>query len=160
MPGRLTDAQADATVVTANGEPVGTVASVEDGVAYVAPDADAPDTLTATLGWDAGTGAGGEDDEGVYPLPRTAIDSADEEEIRLHRGGEGVDRSDTESAHNPDVDPAREGGEGSTDVGQKAEQAARESEAEQEVETSIEREASAEESSNPNAHRDEEPFDS
>ena len=50
MPTDVTDAQADATVVTAGGEAVGTVARVEEGVAYVEPNPDAPDTLTATLG--------------------------------------------------------------------------------------------------------------
>ena len=159
MPTDITDAQADATVVTAGGEAVGTVARVEESVAYVEPNPDAPDTLTATLGWD-GRESGNDVDDAPYPLPRTAIDSVSEEEIRLRRGDSDVDRSDAESAHDADVTPAREAEDERTDeADEEAQAAARESEAEQEVEESIEREAAARDSSNPDAHRDEEPFD-
>lgn len=157
MATEITDAHADVPVVTADGETVGTVTRVEDGVAYVDPDRDAPDTLVATLGWEAENEAGDGDD---HPLPRTAIDSVGEDEIRLRRGGSEIDRSD-EGEHDPDVDPAREAeAQRTDDASEEARERAREEDAQQEVEDSVEREAAARESSNPDAHRDEEPFNS
>jgi hypothetical protein len=156
MPREVTDAQEDGIVVTSEGETVGTITRVEDGTAYVDPAADAPDTLTATLGWDAPERETG---EGEYPLPQTAIDSVGEAEIRLQRGGGEIDRSDEDDPHEADADPAREGEERDAETDQEVDEAARNSEAEQAVENSIEREQAARNSANPNAHRDEEPFD-
>jgi hypothetical protein len=136
MPPEITDAQVDGIVVTSEGKSVGTVTRVEDGTAYVDPAADAPDTLTATLGWDT---AERETPEGDYPLPRTAIDSVGEEGIRLHRGGGGIDRSDANDPHEADADPAREGSVEDAETDEEVEEAARKS-------------------ANPNAHRGEEPF--
>jgi hypothetical protein len=167
----LTEAVVDATVHTPDGDRLGSVAHVDEGVAYVEPAADAPETVLATLGWDATTengdggdgrgsdGGGGDHGADDYPLPRTAIDSVaeDGEAITLRRGDAEADRS-ADNEH--DADLARAANEEGTEASEETRKRTQEQEAEQEVEESVEREAAARESSNPDAHRDEEPFDS
>ena len=155
MTQELTGDEAGVPVRTPNGDSVGTVVRVEDGVAYVDPADDAPGTVLATLGWaDAA-------ETGAYPLPRTAIDAVDEAEIRLHRGDANADRSDGNDEHDPDADLARaDATDGEDAADREARERARDEEARQNVEASDEREAAARESSNPDAHRDEEPFNS
>lgn len=169
----LTEAVVDATVHTPDGDRLGSVAHVDEGVAYVEPAADAPETVLATLGWDATTengdggdgrgsdGGGGDHGADDYPLPRTAIDSVAEngEAITLRRGDADADRS-ADNEHDADADLARAANEEGTEASEEARKRTQEQEAEQEVEESVEREAAARESSNPDAHRDEEPFDS
>lgn len=157
MSAAITDAQTGGTVQTSEGETVGTITRVEDGTAYVEPASEAPDTLLATLGWDEEERAS---PEGEYPLPRTAIDSVGEAEITLQRGGGEIDRSETDDPHETDADPAREGEKRDAETDREAAAAAQESEAEQDLEDSVEREQAARNSANPNAHRDEEPFES
>ena len=169
----LTEAVVDATVHTPDGDRLGSVAHVDEGVAYVEPAADAPETVLATLGWDATTengdggdgrgsdGGGGDHGADDYPLPRTAIDSVAEngEAITLRRGDAEANRS-ADNEHDADADLARAANEEGTEASEEARKRTQEQEAEQEVEESVEREAAARESSNPDAHRDEEPFDS
>lgn len=153
MADELTDDAVDTPVRTPDGDSVGTVTRVEDGVAYVDPDPDAPDTLVATLGWET-------NDSGPHPLPRTAIDTVNDDEIRLRRGDSGIDRPD-DDPHDPGVDPAEEkDAQRTDDASQEAGERAQDEEAKQDVEESEEREAAARESANPDAHRDEEPFNS
>lgn len=158
MAQELTDDETGVSVRTPDGDSVGTVARVEDGVAYVDPDDDAPETVLATLGWDDPDAADG---VGAYPLPRTAIDAVDGEEIRLRRGDADADRIDGDDEHDPDADLARADATDETDAADReARERAQDEEARQDVEASEEREAAARESSNPDAHRDEEPFNS
>lgn len=157
MAQELTEEAVGATIHTPDGDSIGSVTRVAEGVGYVEPDSEAPDTVLATLGWDAV-----EPDDGAYPLPRTAIDTVEDGAIHLHRGDEDADRSD-EAEHDPDADLTRSSDGETNERSEEAEEArerAREADAERDVEESIEREAAAHESSNPDAHRDEEPFNS
>lgn len=153
MARELTDSESGKEIVTPDGDPVGTVASVRDGTAYVDPDPEAPETVVATLGWDDLDG-----DDG-YPLPRTAVDEVTPETIRLRRGDDDVDRDEVD--HDRDVELARErDAERAEAKQQEARERADEEQAQQDVEQSVEREADAKEETNPDAHRDEPPFSS
>jgi len=157
MAQELMDDDVGATVRTPDGDSLGRVVRVERGTAYVEPGPEAPETVLATLGWNEDDGNGDSDE---YPLPRTAIDVVDDEAITLRRGAGDADRS-AGADHDSDADLARESDEeGGADASEAARERAREEEAQQDVEESIEREAAARESSNPDAHRDEEPFNS
>jgi hypothetical protein len=64
------------SVVDARGNAVGIVVDVKHGTAYVEPDPDITDKLTAKLGW---TEAG----EESYPLQEAAVETVTDDEVRL-----------------------------------------------------------------------------
>lgn len=72
----FTDADIGKRVVRGNGEPIGRVVAVEDGVPYVDPDPDIVDTVQSQLGWE-------DREEDAYPLLPEQVSEVDEDEIRL-----------------------------------------------------------------------------
>jgi hypothetical protein len=63
------------SIIDANGDRLGTVSKVEDGVALVDPAADVPPSVEVALGWMG--------DSGPYPLPSASIASVTETSIHL-----------------------------------------------------------------------------
>lgn len=63
-------------VVDPQGNEIGVVSGVRDGKLYVDPDPGIADTMLAKLGWE-------NVDADDYALQRSAIDSIDDDEIRL-----------------------------------------------------------------------------
>lgn len=65
-------------VVNADGEKIGIVSGVRNGMAYVDPDPGLGDRILSTLGWD-------NIDDDDYPLDHDKIDAVTDDEIRLKR---------------------------------------------------------------------------
>jgi|AntRauMinimDraft_4_1070384.scaffolds.fasta_scaffold00027_10 hypothetical protein len=74
----LTAADEGKTVVTADGDPIGRVISVDQGTAYVDPDPKLTDTIRSQRD-------PGEADRKNYQLDTASIESVSDNEIRLHR---------------------------------------------------------------------------
>jgi len=72
----ITDDDEGKSVVTADGEQVGIVASVEHGTARVEPDPGLTDELKAKLGF-------GDTDDDTYPLQEERVETVTDDEIRL-----------------------------------------------------------------------------
>ena len=66
-------------VVNAQGEQIGVVKSVTDGVAHVDADPSVTDKIRSKLGWE-------ETDRDDYPLQTDSIDTVTDDEIRLDSG--------------------------------------------------------------------------
>lgn len=64
-------------VVDADGNEVGTVATVEDDVAYVDLDPGLTDEVKSSLGF-------GDTDEDTYPLHDEMVDRVDDDGVHLH----------------------------------------------------------------------------
>lgn len=82
------------TVVNANGEEVGIVATVEHGTAEVEPNPGITDTIKAKLGW-------GERGDDTYPLQEDAVQRVTDSEIRLK--GELEESGGATGAHGTDT---------------------------------------------------------
>jgi hypothetical protein len=74
----LTESDIGKHVVNADGEDVGVVSNVDDGVGYVDPEPGLADRIRSRLGW-------GHTDEDDYPLKRSQIAEITEDEVRLRR---------------------------------------------------------------------------
>jgi hypothetical protein len=76
MAATLTDDEEGKTVVDASGEPLGLITAIEEETAYVEPDPDLAESITARLGW-------GNADEDDYTVRAGAISEVGDEEVRL-----------------------------------------------------------------------------
>jgi len=74
----LTEEDEGKNVVAADGNPVGRVLRVEDGMAYVDADQGPTDGVRSKLGW-------GDTDEDNYQLDGSSVESVSDEEIRLNK---------------------------------------------------------------------------
>lgn len=72
----LTESDEGKRVVNAEGDEIGMISEVRGGTAYVDPDPGITDTITSKLGWS-------DRDEDDYPLDRSSIEMASDDEIRL-----------------------------------------------------------------------------
>lgn len=75
----LTDDEIGKRVVDPNGETVGRITEVEDGVAYVDPDSSLTETIMSKLGW------GDDQDTEVYRLERTDVETVNEDRVGLRQ---------------------------------------------------------------------------
>ena len=71
----VTEADVDKQVVTADGETVGTVRKVDQGVLHVEPSADLTERVRERLDWG--------DDQRDYTLQETQVEETTEREVRL-----------------------------------------------------------------------------
>lgn len=76
MPPEVTEDDEAKRVLDGDGERIGIVDEVEDGTAYVDPDAGIDAELESKLGW-------GPTQRATYPLRHDAIEAVDEEAVRL-----------------------------------------------------------------------------
>lgn len=74
----VTEDEEGKRVVNANGDTIGIVSGVRDGVAYVDPDPGIGDKILSKLGWD-------NVEEGDYPLDASKIEEVTDEAIHLKR---------------------------------------------------------------------------
>lgn len=76
MSANFTDDDEGKTVVSADGDKIGTVAEVRGDTVHVDPESGMTDTIKNKLGW-------GEADEDTYPLTEDRVDTVTDDEIRL-----------------------------------------------------------------------------
>lgn len=74
---RFTDTDAGKQVADANGHPVGRIVEVQGGVAYLRPDPEVVEAVSATLGWTDDV------DDGAHPLRREHVALVSRDEVRL-----------------------------------------------------------------------------
>lgn len=86
MCANFTDDDVGKSVVNANGDEVGIIASVEHGTAHIEPDPGITDTIKAMLGWEGA-------DEEAYPLQEQAIEKVTDDRVLLKSGPSGASDS-------------------------------------------------------------------
>ncbi|WP_418285275.1 PRC-barrel domain containing protein [Halorubrum sp. DTA46] len=75
----LTDGDEGKNLVNARGDEIGRVIKVQDGTAHVDPNPGLGERLIDKLGW------GDRDDEDIYRLDGSHIDTVTDDEVRLRK---------------------------------------------------------------------------
>lgn len=101
MSAAFTEDDVEKPVENANGEEIGTVATVEDGTAYVEPRSGVMDTIRSALGWTTGR-------DDAVPIREESVDEITDDAIRL--AGETLDSIDA-PASTPATDTEVDGTE-------------------------------------------------